>query len=98
VALAVNKTGAANFMSQDIAFQTSLGFVEFQKLLLHSYLGGGRVFQQYRQVNFDPLRYLEMVARADGYRETSPRRAAKISYSFYKKFKTFDDDDDDDDD
>jgi hypothetical protein len=96
VALAAKKTGTANFMSQDIAFQRSLSFVEFQKLLLQSYLSGGKVFQQYQQVNFDPLHYLELVKRANGYRETSPRKAAKISYSFNKKIKTFDDDDDDD--
>ena len=51
-------TKTPNFMSHDIAFKSSLGFVDFQKRLIHSYLGGGRVFQQYQQVNFDALSYL----------------------------------------
>ena len=46
-------------MSHDIAFKSTLGFVDFQKRLIHSYLGGGRVFQQHQQVNFDALNYLE---------------------------------------
>jgi hypothetical protein len=98
VARAAKNGAAANFMSQDIAFKATLSFSECQKLLLHSYLGGGKVFQQYQQVNFDPLRYLEVVRRVNGYRETSPRKAAKISSSLNKKIKTFDDDEDDDDD
>ncbi len=63
---------APNFMSHDIAFKTSLGFVDFQKRMIHSYLGGGKVFQEYQQVNFDPLRYLELVKRYNDYQERPP--------------------------
>jgi hypothetical protein len=100
VALSVKGAAAPNFMSHDIAFQGTLSFVEFQKRLIHSYLGGGKVFQQYQQVDFDPLRYLELVKRANGYRETTPTKVAKYSYQLKLRttIKTFDDDDDDDDD
>ena len=64
-----------NFMSHRIALKSDLGFVEHQRLLVHSYLGGGKVFQQYRQVDFDPLRYLELVKRHNGYREPLPQVA-----------------------
>ncbi|MEJ2672662.1 MAG: hypothetical protein P8168_10785, partial [Deltaproteobacteria bacterium] len=72
VALEVKGMKAPNFMSHDIASQTSLGFVEFQKRMIHSYLSGGKVFQQYQQVNFDTLRYLELVKRYNGFREPAP--------------------------
>jgi hypothetical protein len=36
---------------------------------VHSYLSGGKVFQQYRYVNFDPLRYLELVKLHNNYQE-----------------------------
>ncbi len=58
-----------NFMGHDIAYKTELGFVEFQKRLVHSYLGKGKVFQQYQYVDFDPLRYLELVKKYNGYQE-----------------------------
>ena len=68
-----DKDRTPNFMSQKIAFQKALGFVEFQRLLVHSYLGKGKVYQQYQYVNFDPLRYLELVKLYNGYREPLPR-------------------------
>ncbi|MGQ9688157.1 MAG: hypothetical protein ACUVXF_05125 [Desulfobaccales bacterium] len=57
-----------NFMSQHLVKPGGLGFVEFQKRLVHSYLSRGKVFQQYRAVDFDPLRYLELVKRHNRYR------------------------------
>jgi hypothetical protein len=88
-----------NFMSHDIAFKTSLGFVDFQKRMIHSYLGCGKVFQQYQQVNFDSLRYLELVKCYNGYQEPLPVKATKMAHGVKKskKIKTFDDDDEDDD-
>ena len=58
-----------NFMSHYLAQSGELGFVEFQKLLVHSYLGGGQVFRQYRHVDFDPLRYLELLKQHNNYQE-----------------------------
>ena len=102
VALEAGATKTPNFMSFDIAFKSTLGFVDFQKRFIHSYLGRGRVFQQYRQVNFDALSYLEMVKRYNGYKEQTPFKAAKAGKISYRvkpdKLKTFDDDDDDEDD
>ena len=102
VALEAGATKTPNFMSHDIAFKTTLGFVDFQKRLIHSYLGGGRVFQQYQQVNFDALSYLEMVKRYNGYKEPPPiktAKAGKISLRVKsERIKTFDDDDEDDED
>jgi hypothetical protein len=68
-----DKDRTPNFMSQRIAFQKAVGFVEFQRLLVHSYLGKGKVYQQYQYVNFDPLRHLELVQLYNGYREPRPR-------------------------
>jgi hypothetical protein len=59
----------ANFMSHYLAEEGGLGFVEFQRRLVHSYLSGGKVFRQYRHVDFDPLRYLELVKRHNSYQE-----------------------------
>jgi hypothetical protein len=102
VALEAKAAKGPNFMSHDIAFKSSLGFVDFQKRLVHSYLGGGRVFQQYQQVNFDPLNYLDLVKRYNGFKETVPMKTAKTGKVSHRvksdKIKTFDDDDDDDDD
>lgn len=87
-----------NFMSQKIAFKKAMGFVEFQRLLIHSYLSKGKVYQQYQAVNFDPLRYLELVKAANNYREPLPK-VAKMAQRVKKGApKTFDDGDDDDDD
>jgi|UniRef100_A0A7V6DQY5 hypothetical protein len=60
-----------DFMSQNLA-QPHLGFVDFQKRLVHSYLSGGKVFQQYRYVDFDPLRYLELIRQYNNYQEPKP--------------------------
>ena len=68
---------APNFMSHDIAFKNSLGFVDFQKRMIHSYLSGGKVFRQYRQVDFDALKYLELVKRYNGFQEP-PGRTKKM--------------------
>jgi hypothetical protein len=65
---------------------------------VHSYLGQGKVFRQYQQVNFDPLRYLELVKRVNGFKE--PQRSfAKVAGKVGKKgkVKTFDGSDDEDD-
>ncbi len=62
-----------DFVSQNLA-QPELGFVEFQKRLVHSYLSGGKVFQQYRYVDFDPLRYLEFVKLYNNYQEPKTQR------------------------
>ena len=73
-----------NFMSHDIAFQPHLGFVDFQKRLIHSYLGGGKVFQQYQSVEFDPLKYLEVVKRVNGFQEPPPARATRMAHGVKK--------------
>jgi len=102
VALEAGATQTPNFMSHDIAFQNSLGFVEFQKRLIHSYLGGGRVFQQYQQVNFDALSYLELIKRYNGFQESPPIKTAKANRISHRvqsdKIRTFDDNDEDDED
>jgi hypothetical protein len=88
--------GTPNFMSQNIAFKKDMGFVEFQKLMIHSYLGQGKVYEQYQAVDFDPLRYLETVKRVNAYREPLSA-AAKMAHKVKKgQAKTADDDDDDD--
>jgi hypothetical protein len=87
-----------NFMSQKIAFKKAMGFTEFQKLLIHSYLGRGKVYRQYEAVNFDPLRYLELVKMANAYREPL-MPVGKMAQRVKKAGpKTFDDDDEDDED
>jgi hypothetical protein len=89
-----------NFMSQKIAFKKAMGFVEFQRLLIHSYLGQGKVFRQYQAVNFDPLRYLELVKLHNHYREPLSRlakMAQKVKTGQPKGFDDCDDDDEDDD-
>jgi hypothetical protein len=102
VAIEAKAAKTPNFMSHDIVFKSTLGFVDFQKRLIHSYLGGGRVFQQHQQVNFDPLNYLDLVKRYNGYQESPPvktAKAAKISLRVKPdRIKTFDDDDEDDED
>jgi hypothetical protein len=100
VAVETKAAKVPNFMSHDIAFKASLGFVDFQKRQMHSYLGGGKVFQQYQQVNFDPLRYLELAKRYNGFQEPPPAKATKMAHGVKKskKIKTFDDDGDEDDD
>lgn len=87
-----------NFMSQKIAFKRTMGFVEFQRLLIHSYLSKGKVFQQYQAVNFDPLRYLELVKAANNYREPLPK-VNKMAQRVMKgnSPKTFDDEEEEED-
>ncbi len=86
-------------MSQQIASRTDLGWVEFQKRLIHSYLGHGKVYQQYFQVNFDPLNYLKLIKRYNGYREPGPSPKAGMKKLRKKGSpKTYDDDDSNDDD
>ncbi len=85
-----------NFMSQKIAFKSRLGFVDLQKRMIHSFLSKGKVFQQYQYVEFDPLRYLELLKTHNGYRE--PVKGGKMAQRVKKSGnpRTFDDDDVDD--
>ena len=88
--------GTPNFMSQNIAFKKTMGFVEFQKLMIHSYLGEGKVYEQYQAVDFDPLRYLELVKRVNAYKEPLSA-AAKMAHRVKQgDGKSLDDDDEDD--
>ncbi len=92
-----------NFMSHDIAFKSDLGFADFQKRMIHNYLSGGKVFQQYQQVNFDALKYLELLKRYNNFHESPPTRSfksGKVSYRLKSSDRpqTFDDEDDEDDD
>lgn len=99
VATGATDAAVTNFMGPDIAFKPRLGFVEFQRRLIHSYLGGGKVFQQYQQVNFDPLRYLELVKQYNGFKEPAPAKASKMAQRVKKKkIKTFDGSDNEEDD
>jgi hypothetical protein len=102
VALEAKTAKTPNFMSHDIAFKRDLGFVDFQKRLIHSYLGGGRVFLQHQQVNFDALNYLDLVKRYNGFQESPPLKTAKAGKISHRvqpdRIKTFDDDDEGDED
>ncbi|MDI6852502.1 MAG: hypothetical protein QME75_02705 [Deltaproteobacteria bacterium] len=60
-----------NFMSHFLTYKGELGFVPLQKQIIHSYLSKGQVFEQYRRVDFDPVRYLELVKQYNGYMETA---------------------------
>jgi hypothetical protein len=60
-----------NFMSHHLTHEGGLGFVPFQKQLIHSYLGKGKIFQQYKQVEFDPVRYLELLKQHNGFTEAA---------------------------
>ncbi len=60
-----------NFMSHYLTYKGDLGFVPCQKQIIHSYLGKGKIFQQYRRVDFDPMRYLELIKEHNGYRESA---------------------------
>jgi len=51
-----------------------LGFIPLQKQLIHSYLGKGKVFEQYRRVEFDPMRYLELIKQHNNYQESTKER------------------------
>ncbi len=58
-----------NFMSHYLTHPGELGFVPWQQAVVHSYLEKGKVYEQYRRVDFDPLRYLELVKQYNGFRE-----------------------------
>lgn len=60
-----------NFMSHYLTYSGKLGFVPLQKQIIHSYLSKGQVFEQYRRVDFDPVRYLELIKQYNGYVETA---------------------------
>jgi hypothetical protein len=60
-----------NFMSHYLTYKGDLGFVSLQKQIIHSYLSKGQVFEQYRRVDFDPVRYLELLKQYNGYSETA---------------------------
>lgn len=60
-----------NFMSHYLTSKGDLGFIPLQKQLIHSYLGKGKVFEQYRRVEFDPMRYLELIKQHNNYRESA---------------------------
>jgi hypothetical protein len=62
-----------NFMSHDLTYPGELGFVPWQRQVVHSYLSKGRVYEQYRRVDFDILRYLERVKEANGFQEPGKR-------------------------
>jgi len=89
-----------DFMSQQIVSRTDPGWVDFQQRLIHSYLGRGKVYQQYAQVNFDPLNYLKLIKRYNGYQEpdAAPKSGTKKKQGKKGATKTFDDDDEDEDD
>jgi hypothetical protein len=89
--------GTPDFMSHDIVGEGTLGFVHFQKRLVHSYLGQGKVYQQYRYVDFDPLRYLELVKKYNGYREPAPEKKAGLGAESLALAGEEQDDDDEED-
>jgi hypothetical protein len=60
-----------NFMGRRLCQTGEAGFGEFQQRLVHSYLGRGKVFEQYRYVKFDPLRYLQLIKQYNHFREAS---------------------------
>jgi hypothetical protein len=97
VARAPRERGLPNFMGQRITVKPSLGFSEVQRRLIHSYLSQGKVFQQYRQVDFDPLRYLELVKLHNNFHEPVPKVGKMAQKMLGKgKIKTFDGEDDED--
>jgi hypothetical protein len=60
-----------NFMSHFLTYPGDLGFVPLQKQLIHSYLGKGKIYRQYQQVEFDPVRYLELLKQYNGFTEAA---------------------------
>lgn len=60
-----------NFMSHYLTYPRDLGFVPLQKQLIHSYLGRGKIYQQYQKVDFDPVRYLELLKEHSGFKEAA---------------------------
>jgi hypothetical protein len=98
VARAPRTKGAPNFMGHRIASRATLGFNEVQRCLIHSYLGKGKVYRQYQAVDFDPLRYLELVKLHNSFHEPVPR-VGKMAQGVRTKgkIKTFDGEDDEED-
>jgi len=68
----------ANFMSHYLTHPGGLGFVDVQKRLMHSFLSGGKIYQQYRQVDFDPLRYLELLKLHNKYQEPPAKKSERL--------------------
>lgn len=68
-----------NFMSHYLTHRGDLGFVPLQKQLIHSYLGKGKIYQQYQQVEFDPVRYLELLKQHNGFTE-APKDCKKEEF------------------
>ncbi len=60
-----------NFMSHYLTYPGDLGFVPLQKQLIHSYLGKGKIYRQYKEVEFDPVRYLEILKQHNGFTEAA---------------------------
>jgi hypothetical protein len=87
-----------NFMSHEIAFKRDLGALDFQKRLIHSYLAKGKVYQQYAQVDFDPLRYLELIKKYNGYWEPKTGKKGATRKKAKKKGnpRTLDNEDEED--
>ena len=87
-------------MSHDIAFKTHPGVRGLPETPDPQLPGRGPGVPAVPQVNFDPLSYLEMVKRYNGYKETPPSKTAKTGKMSYRiksdKIKTFDDDDEED--
>jgi len=86
-----------NFMSHYLTHPGGLDFTDFQKRLVHSFLSGGKVYQQYRQVDFDPLRYLELIKLHNNYQEPSAKRSEYRTRSLAFGDNEDEDDEDDDD-
>ncbi len=84
-----------NFMGHHLTGATAPGFAEQQRKLVHSYLGGGKVFKQYQAVDFDPLRYLEALKTANHFQEPLPRKVSKVAQKVKRgKGKAADEDED----
>lgn len=87
-----------NFMSQHLVDYKEVGFTDWQRRLVHSFLSGGKVFQQYRQVDFDSLRYLELIKVHNRYLEPLPKNAGlplkPLAFGDYEDEEDEDDDDD----
>jgi len=87
-----------NFMSQEIVSRTELGWVDYQKRLIHSFLGRGKVYQQYLRVDFDPLCYLELIKKHNNYREPPAAKTGAAGKPGKKgRPRTFTEDDEEDD-
>lgn len=86
-----------NFMSHYLTSPEPLGFTEFQQRLVHSYLSQGKVFQQHKQVDFDPVRYLELIKLHNRYRESQPAGSSLRGARSVAAFGDYDEEDEEDD-